>query len=348
MRDSIFYVSMRSFFTALFAIIGLGFGIIPILVLISAIFGTNESEVDSKYSLKIASNAEGVRKSMSKDAPVILKININGIIGGEEVNMKNLRQILVESREETLKNNRVKGILLNLETPGGTVIDSDGIYHALKAYKEKYKVPIYAHVDGLCASGGMYVACAADKIYATDSSIIGSVGVIAPSFLNLSNLLETIGVSSLTLFAGKGKDDLNPLRPWVPGEKDSYQSIINTYYQQFVEIVASNRPLLDKSKLIKEYGANIFPAKEAAEHGYIDESGWSYEESLKSLLKHLSIEDDYYQVIEMENKNWFNTLFNSQSSFLSGKIKHQIQLTPELDIALLNKHLYLYQPGCSN
>jgi len=347
MRDSIFYVSLRSFFKALFTIIGLGFGIIPLLVIIS-LFGSSESEPDSKFTPKIAPNAEGVRKRMSKDSPVILKINIVGLVGGEELSMKNIRQQLVESREDTLKNNRVKAIILNVETPGGTVVDAAGIYDALKSYKEQYKVPVYAYVDGLCASGGMYIACAADKIYASDVSIVGSIGVIAPSFLNLTNLLEKIGVSSLTLFAGKGKDDLNPLRPWVPGEQDSYQSIINTYYNNFVDLVASNRPKLDKNKLIKEYGANVFPAKQAAQYGYIDGSGVSYSETLKMLLKEISIEDDYYQVIEMESKTWFNTLFDSQSSVFTGKIKHQIQLTPELDSALLNKYLYLYQPGLTN
>ena len=62
--------------------------------------------------------------------------------------------------------------------PGGAADDSVGIYRALCEYKKKYNVPIYAFVDGLCASGGMYIACAADKIYATPSSVIGSVGVI--------------------------------------------------------------------------------------------------------------------------------------------------------------------------
>jgi protease IV len=347
MRESIFHVALRSFFSALFTMAGIGFGLIPVLIIIAALSGASDSEPESKFSLKIAPNAEGIRKNMSKDSPVILKINIVGVIGGEEVSMKNIRQLLVESRENVLKNNRVKGILLNIESPGGTVVDADGIYHALKNYKEQYKVPVYAYVDGLCASGGIYVACAADKIYASDASIVGSVGVIAPSFVNLSTLLDKIGVTSLTLFAGKGKDDLNPLRPWVPGEQAPLQTIINDYYKQFVEIVATNRPI-DRKKLVDEYGANVYPAKQAANYGYIDGSGLSYSDALKKLLKKLSIEDDYYQVIEMESKTWYSTLFNSQSTLFTGKIKHQIQLTPELDADLLNKYLYLYQPGLSH
>lgn len=344
MRESIFYISLRSFFASLFTVAGIGFGLIPVLVLLAALFSVSESEPEAKFSVKISPNAEGVRKSMSSDAPVILKIDLTGVIGTEELNMKTIRQMLVESREDTLKNNRVKAILLNIESPGGTVVDADGIYHALKAYKEQYNVPIYAYVDGMCASGGMYVACAADKVYSSDASIIGSIGVIVPSFINVSKLIETIGVSQLTLYAGKGKDDMNPLRPWTPGEQDAFQGIINDYYSQFVDIVSANRHI-DAKKLVDEYGANIFTAKQAAEYGFIDSAGFSYHDALKKLLKKLSIEDDFYQVVEMESKTWFHTLFGSQSPFMTGKIKHQIQLSPDLDPALMNQYLYLYRPG---
>lgn len=343
MRESIFYVAMRSFFSSFFTLLGLGVGFLAVLTML-ALFNSSELEPEAKFNLKIVPNAEGVRKNQGKDSPVILKINLVGVIGGEEINMKNVREMMVESRENSLKEGRVKAILLNIESPGGTVVDADGIYHALKAYKEQYKVPVYAYVDGLCASGGMYIACAADKIYASDVSLIGSVGVIIPSFVNISTLLDKVGISSLTLFAGKGKDELNPLRPWTSGEQTPLQEIVNTYYKNFVEIVASNRPI-DKKKLVEEYGANIYPAKQAVDFGYVDGSGLSYADTLKLLLKELKIEDDHYQVVEMESKTWYNTLFNSESPLFTGKIKHQFQLTAELDPAMANQFLYLYQPG---
>ena len=102
------------------------------------------------------------------------------------------------------------------------MVDADGIYRAIKHYKEQYQVPVIAYVDGLCASGGMYIACAADKIYATDVSLVGSVGVLFPSFMNFSKLLDTVGVQSLTISSCKGKDDMNPLRPWKEGGKDVF------------------------------------------------------------------------------------------------------------------------------
>ena len=169
MRESLWYVSFRALLVTFFSIIGLALGLIPFFIIIGG-FTTSESEPELKYTVKVAPNAENVRKIMPDTTPVILKLNVAGVIGVDSLTMEAIRQVLVESREDTLKNDRVKAIILYMESPGGSAIDSDGIYHALKAYKEQYKVPVYAYVDGMCASGGMYIACAADKIYASDVS----------------------------------------------------------------------------------------------------------------------------------------------------------------------------------
>lgn len=343
MRESIFFASIRSFFVALFAMIGLTFGIIPILILIGSLSTSTDIEKESVYTPEIVPNDQGIRKSLSKDAPVILKINIKGVIGSEALDMHSIRKLLVESREGSLKD-RVKAVLVHLETPGGTVVDSDGIYRALKAYKEKYKTPIFAYVDGMCASGGMYVAAAADKIFASDVSIVGSIGVLSPSFFNVYELLEKLGVKSLTLTEGKGKDDLNPLRPWRPGEEDNFKELINYYYNHFVDVIVSNRSGIDKNKLVKEYGANIYPAKTAESYGYIDQSGYSLSQTLKALAQQIGIEDEYYQVIQLEKKTWYSELFKTELSLLKGQVKHQIVLSPETDPQLMNQFLYLYKP----
>jgi signal peptide peptidase SppA len=323
--------------------VGICLGFIPPLLLFAGLLGKAESEPTSKYTMEIVSNAQGVRKKMSSDAPVILSLQVHGVIGLNDLTQENVRQLLIESREGSLKDDRVKAILLNIQSPGGTVIDADGIYHAIKSYKETHKTPVYAYVDGLCASGGMYVAAAADKIYASDSSLIGSVGVISPSFLNLSQTIEKIGVKALTLSAGKGKDDLDPLRPWRPGEQDSMQGIINSYYKDFVDILTTNRPELNKQKLVEVYGANIFLAPQAKEYGYVDGNGYTRNQTLQLLLKEIGIEDDYYQVVELSSNNWFSSLFNSQSALFTGRILHDIKWPTEYDSALMGKFLYLYR-----
>lgn len=346
MRESIFFASIRSFFVVLFGIMGLIIGFFLVVIVIGAMVETSEGEpeITYKYSPEIKPNALGVRKSLSSTAPVILKINFRGILGTEALNRHTIRQQLIESRERSFKDNRVKALLLHIDSPGGTVVDADAIYRAIKDYKETYKVPVFAYVDGLCASGGMYVAASADKIFASDVSIIGSIGVISPSFFNVSQLLDKVGVQSLTLSDGKGKDDLNPLRPWRKGEEDNIKAIIANFYDMFIEIITTNRPELNKAKLIDDYGANIFVATKAKEYGYIDESGYSLNQTLNELAKKIGIEDDYYQVVELESRSWITELFKSEWGLLKGRITHQVALTPDTDPKLLNQYLYLYRP----
>lgn len=345
MQDSVFKSGLRAFFITLFAILGLLIGIL----LITAIFSfapDTTSEATLNYTPQIVANAEGKRTVLSKDTPVILKLNVEGIIGLDSLDKNTIREQLIESREGTLKDDRVKALLLHINSPGGTVVDADGIYHAVKAYKDQYKVPVYAYIDGLCASGGMYIAVAADEIYASDVSMIGSIGVLSPSFINVSQLLDKIGVQSLTLTAGKGKDDLNPLRPWKPGESDNIKSLIDHYYQMFVNIVTTNRPQIDKEKLINDYGAKVFNAVQAKEYGYIDANGLSYNDVLRKLVAKIGVKDNNYQVMEFKKKSWFSELFSSESTILKGKITHyhQLQLSADLDSKLMNKFLYLYRP----
>ena len=142
---------------------------------------------------------------------------------------------------------------------------------------------------GYVLRGGMYVALAADKIFASGISLIGSVGVIAPTFLNVTKLLDKIGVDTLTLTAGKDKDAMNPLRPWQPGEDENYKKIVEYYYNHFVDLVTKHRPEISKEALVKEYGAHIFPAPDAQTKGFIDNSGATLSEALHELLKEVGI-----------------------------------------------------------
>ncbi len=343
MNESIWRTATRALFTTFAKVAGFLTALFLAIYVISSI-EEQEDNITNNYSTEILPNAEGVRKRQSKSSPVILQIDVHGEIGGKGLEQKDIENILIESRENSLKNDRVKAIFLNINTPGGGAIDSDGIYRALLNYKAQHKTPIYAFVDGICASGGMYVACAADKIFATDSSIIGSIGVISSPFMNFSKTMEKVGIDSLTIYSGKGKDDLNPFRQWKEGEATNFKEVIEGSYQLFVSIVSKHRPKLTQEKLVKDLGANIFLAKQALELGYIDEITTSRNAALKELLAALSIEDDYYQIMRLESTNWLSQLTRSESPVLTGKIKHQLPMTQEIPEKLLYQPLYLYRP----
>lgn len=338
--ESIFKSSLRLLFSTLSRIVGWGLGLIFLVVAIAFIFSIEEMEPARQFTLSIVPNREGVRKNFNSAHPAILELRIHGVIGLDSMTQEAIRELLLESREGDLKKGNVKGILLVINSPGGTVVDADGIYRALLDYKKQHNVPIVAYVDGLCASGGMYVACAADEILSSDASIVGSVGVLVPSFVNFSGLMEKVGIKALTLSAGKGKDNLDPLRPWTAGEENNLADIVNYYYHSFVEIVAKSRSKLSQEKLKKDYGAQIYPAPVAAQYGFIDSAGKSREEALQILLTKVSLPSDT-QVIMLEKSNWVSQLFSEKTAPWNITVKHEF-LSESIPPSLSGHFLYLY------
>lgn len=340
-RESIFSSTVRSFFKALAAVIGVG---LALILLASLVDGFGEGEVSRTATVKMLPNAEGKREPLGSKAPVILQLNIHGVIGLEQLTADKVRQLLVESREGDLKDNRVKGLLLSIRSPGGTVTDAEGIYQAIKQYKELYKVPVIAYVDGLSASGALFVTAAADKIVSSDASLIGSVGVITSPFFNVTNLMEKAGVEALTIYAGKDKDEMNPFRPWTKEEGEPLHAVINYYYQYFVDLVTQTRPQLNREKLINEYGAKVFPATQALEYGYIDAAGYTPTDALKLVLAEAQLEDKDYRVVELDVKGWSSIFLNSQSPLFTGRVHHQLDLGATFHPDLQGQILYLYRP----
>lgn len=294
----------------------------------------------------IAPDAHGNRELLPQTDPVVLKLDIRGVIGQGDLTAAKIQNSLFDSREGMLSHNRVKALLLFINTPGGAADDANVIYRTLMDYKQKYQIPIYAYVEGMCASGGMYIACAADRIFASPTSVIGSVGVILGPTFNFSGLMDRYGVQALTLTEGKDKDMLNPFRPWQPGEDVSIRNYMAEIYEQFVTIVVNARPRLDRQKLIDDYGAQIFVAKKAQEFGYIDVADSDYSSAVAELAKAGNIADNQpYQVMTIQPVHPFLAdLAEGRLSLLNGKMTHTFQVGP-ISSELSGRLLFLYQPG---
>ncbi len=339
-RESIFVSAIRSFARMFFAVCGLFLA----FIIVSVVYGSLAPSplIPEKTSLVVISDAEGVREVAPISAPAILQINVNGVIGDPRfIDSAIVNDILLDSRTGLLKNNRVKGILLCLNTPGGAATDSDDIYRMLMAYKARYKVPVFAYVDGMCASGGMYIASAADQVYASPSSSIGSVGVIMGPLFNVSDALTRWGIQARTLTQGIDKDMLNPTRPWKEGEDASLQAVMAALYVRFTDIVTAARPRLDKTKLINEYGAQIFDSAKAQELGYIDYADSNRSDALKGLLAAAQINESHpYQVVELEMRKNLLAEFMTKSPLISGQVVHSLDLgMPQIR----DRFAYLYQ-----
>ncbi len=280
------------------------------------------SRLKRKCYVSILSDADGEKKALGRSAPVILQMNLTGLIGADLLNLESIETQLSEANIGELSGKRVRGIFLNIDSPGGSAKDSDAIYRRIKAFKEKNTIPVYAFVDGMCASGGFLAACSADKIYASPSSVIGSVGVrIMTPFFNLTKVLERWDVGVRTYAEGKNKDHLNPFRPWEEGEDSDLKAILSYFYNRFVDLVVKERKM-EKDQLVNEYGAKVFSAEDAAKFKFIDEVG-DFEKALSDLAQTSGIEKETpYQVVELvKKKAWFKELME-KSPLITGNIQH--------------------------
>lgn len=342
-NDSITKNIFTSFCKALFGIIGFGIGFIVLLIMFSALF-SKPNAVQHNTSIKMLPDDQWKMELFSHETPTILRLDISGVIGMDHLKKEDILEQLIESQDGELKPGQVKGVIININSPGGVADDADAIYRMVLTYKNRYKVPVIAYVEGLCASGGMYIACAADKVYATQDSIVGHVGVLmSPPFFNFSKLMERLGIESKTMYAGKDKDEMNPFRSWKPGEGESFQRIVNFMYERFTSIVAEHRPKLTKEILL-EQGAQIYPAPQAETLGYIDQTVSSFEDVLKNFAEELGIHKDY-QFVQLERSNFFEDLFGARADALWGRqIEHRIRFPGDLQPELYGKMLYLYHP----
>lgn len=342
-RESVFISAIRSFLRAFFAVAGIFLAFLICSGIYSIFAGS--ALIEDKTTLSILPDADGKREMVSPSAPAILQINLHGPIGIDlkDINSEMFNNILVDSRSGLLAHDRIKGILLHINTPGGAAVDADDIYVMLKAYKERYKVPVYAFVDGLCASGGMYVASAADQIFASPVSAIGSVGVVYGPFFNVSKTLDKIGIEAKTLTEGIDKDTLNPTRPWKEGEDKWIKDLMAFTYDRFVSIVTEARPRLTKDQLMNVLGARMYDCVEAEKLGYIDHAMATRDQALLALMEAAHIDSaEPYQVVELQpRRRWLTEFVGGNSSLLSGKVEHTFDLK---SVYRRSPFSYLYQP----
>ena len=211
----------------------------------------------------------------------ILLISIKGVIQ-EQDNQdgmpfkieKDLFENLKNDLEVARKRKAVKAILLEINSPGGEVTASDIVYQQLKKVQKETEKPVVAIIGTMGASGAYYVACAAKKILAHPTSIIGSIGVLMQAF-NLEELAHKIGFKAITLKSDKTpmKDLLSPFKEVTPEERAMLMGIIDSIYNRFIDIVSESRNL-SREQVIKIADGGIFTADRAKELGLIDAVGY--------------------------------------------------------------------------
>ncbi|MDA3945684.1 MAG: signal peptide peptidase SppA [Helicobacteraceae bacterium] len=180
---------------------------------------------------------------------------------------------VVEQIDEACENEKIKGVLLTVDSPGGTVPPSIEVMYAVKRLKAVKPVVVYA--AGTLASGSYYASVYADEIIANPGSMVGSIGVIMHG-ANVEELMQKIGIKSQVIQAGKYKQVGTVDREWTAAEKRELDKVIQGTYKMFVHDVATARGLKEEQSHLYA-DAHIFTAAQAKEVGLVDTLGVSFD-----------------------------------------------------------------------
>ncbi len=208
----------------------------------------------------------------------VLLVDLAGVLAEEPIfTLEGRPQVplLARVREELEKaedDDRVRAVVLRINSPGGTVTASDVLYHEITRFKARRKIPVVASILDVGASGGYYVALAADRIVAHPTTVTGSIGVLMLT-VNASGLLEKIGVSASYVKSGEFKDMGSPFRAIRPEERALFQDLIDRFYGRFVELVARSRKL-DEARVRAIADGRVHTAAEALQLGLLDQIGY--------------------------------------------------------------------------
>jgi len=196
-------------------------------------------------------------------------VELQGVIAdGETASADNI----VSALRNAFEDEKTEGVILRINSPGGTPVQAGYIYDEILRLREKYpEIPLYAVVSDMAASGGYYVASAADEIYVSNSSIVGSIGVRMDSF-GVVDAMEKLGIESRTLTAGENKALLDPFTPVNEKAMKHLQTMIDDIHLQFIDAVKKGRG--DRLKEIDDlFSGLIWTGKEALEFGLVDNIG---------------------------------------------------------------------------
>jgi len=230
-----------------------------------------------------------IKKVTLKNNDFIAKINVEEIIFDNKD--------LIEKIEKIENDSALKGIVVSINSPGGTVVASQELYKKLKKISEKK--PIVVSMKEVAASGGYMVALSANKIFCYEGTLTGSIGVIMQT-ANIESLLKKIGVQPIIIKSGKLKAVPNPVESLESEGKESIKKIIDNMHQEFLKLVTQNRKI--KSEHIDMISdGRIFTGLQAQRLNLIDEIG-SEKDAIDWLKKSLNIQEKI-KIIEINRDN---------------------------------------------
>ena len=235
---------------------------------LKGISGDSKITINSSDTYRVAEDSESYNPSAAKAYrnEFIAALYIEGTISA--ANNSYNHKWLLSTIESLKKNEKNAGLAVFINSPGGAVYQADEVYLALQDYRTT-KRPVYIYQGSMAASGGYYISCAGNKIYANRNTLTGCIGVIMGNSFDLTGLFDRLGIRSTTIHSGANKNMLNYNEPLTEEQKAIMQSMCDECYDQFVSIVAKNRGI-QYNTCCKISDGRLYSAKQALDNRLID------------------------------------------------------------------------------
>ena len=273
---------MRIFFGTFFKVLAIFLAISSFIFLLGLTMNFLNSETERKNFTFLEGNQDSNN--------TIALINLKGPIISDPINFYNfggfanisaIYPSLIEEYLKELKRKNISGILVSIDSPGGSVSATHDLYNLFNDFNKEEQIPIYFHSKNLLASGAYWLALSGNKIFTNYGALIGSIGVKGPDWIYYNyptsissgilgyNIETKNGIEIFSNTAGKSKDLFNPFRPPTNEEIDHLQKMVNDIYNDFLTIVVSSRKI-ERDILKKKIGAKIYNSEKAYENNLID------------------------------------------------------------------------------
>jgi protease-4 len=293
-------------------------GCIIMILLIGAMVGAfavsleDAAGIESKLSEKFIG---GVSTAKAK----IAVITISGIITESEDGF------VPKQIKQALKDKEVKGIVLRVDSPGGTMTGSDYYLYLLKKLKEKRNLPVAVSMGSTAASGGYYVSMCGDEIFAEPTTITGSIGVIVPMYKGVG-LCEKIGIESTPVTSGPLKTMGSFDKPLTAEQRAVWQNLVDDNFARFKKVIRECRSAFDKEpeKLDKLATGQIYTANEAVSNGLIDKIGY-LDDAVEAVRKKTGLSE--HKAIRYRSKTSVSDMFSIKAPETVLSMKNVFNMT---------------------
>lgn len=242
---------------------------------------------------------------------------------------------VAEELDKARKDPNIKALLLRINSPGGAVTTADLLYHLILQYRQETGKPVVACLMSVAASGGYYVALAADRIVALPTTTTGSIGVISLK-LNLAGLMGRYGVETEAVKSGRLKDMWSPFHPASDEERKIMQNMIDDLFDRFKKVVRTGRPHLTVDQLTQASTAQVYTAGQALNLGLIDQIGYP-EDALNQAKKLAGLEEA--QVVTYHRPGGY------RPNVYALRPLNGLDQGPLLELVATPQFMYLWLPG---